>query len=66
VVPHASLGVTPEEVAGTEALVLTPTGGPMAELVRVQRLSVALAAPRGSTRTDATSADPVILSSQPG
>jgi hypothetical protein len=30
----------------------------MAELVRVQRLSVALAAQRGSTRTDhATSAD---------
>jgi fructoselysine-6-P-deglycase FrlB-like protein len=42
--PPASL---PEELAATSALVLTPTGDPMAELVRVQRLSVALAAARG-------------------
>ena len=42
--PPASL---PEEVAATHALVLTPTGDPMAELVRVQRLSVALAAAEG-------------------
>jgi fructoselysine-6-P-deglycase FrlB-like protein len=57
----------PEEVAATHALVLTPTGDPMAELVRVQRLSVALAAangldpdrPRNLSRS-------VILSSQPG
>ena len=42
--PPASL---PEEVAATHALVLTPTGDPMAELVRVQRLSVAVAAARG-------------------
>ena len=42
--PPASL---PEEVAATHALVLTPTGDPMAELVRVQRLSVALAAAKG-------------------
>jgi fructoselysine-6-P-deglycase FrlB-like protein len=42
--PPASL---PEEVAATRALVLTPAGDPMAELVRVQRLSVALAAARG-------------------
>ena len=42
--PPASL---PAEVAATQALVLTPTGDPMAELVRVQRLSVALAAAKG-------------------
>ena len=42
--PPASLA---EEVAATHALVLTPTGDPMAELVRVQRLSVALAAAKG-------------------
>jgi CRISPR-associated protein Cas5a/b/c len=42
--PPASL---PEEVAATQALVLTPTGDPMAELVKVQRLSVALAAAKG-------------------
>jgi fructoselysine-6-P-deglycase FrlB-like protein len=42
--PPASL---PEEVAATQALVLTTTGDPMAELVRVQRLSVALAAAKG-------------------
>ena len=42
--PPASL---PEEVAATGALVLTPTGDPMAELVKAQRLAVALAAARG-------------------
>jgi fructoselysine-6-P-deglycase FrlB-like protein len=42
--PPASLY---EEVAATQALVLTPTGDPMAELVRVQRLSVALAMAKG-------------------
>jgi fructoselysine-6-P-deglycase FrlB-like protein len=42
--PPASL---PEEVAATGALVLAPTGDPMAELVKVQRLAVALAAARG-------------------
>ena len=36
-----------EEVAATHALVLTPTGDPMAELVKAQRLAVALAAARG-------------------
>jgi fructoselysine-6-P-deglycase FrlB-like protein len=42
--PPASL---PEEVAAAGALVLTPTGDPMAELVKAQRLAVALAAARG-------------------
>jgi fructoselysine-6-P-deglycase FrlB-like protein len=42
--PPASL---PEEVAATGALVVAPTGDPMAELVRVQRLGVALAAAKG-------------------
>jgi fructoselysine-6-P-deglycase FrlB-like protein len=42
--PPASL---PEEVAATGALVLTPAGDPMAQLVTVQRLAVALAAARG-------------------
>jgi fructoselysine-6-P-deglycase FrlB-like protein len=42
--PPASL---PEEVAATHALVRIPTGDPMAELVRVQRLAVALAAAKG-------------------
>jgi fructoselysine-6-P-deglycase FrlB-like protein len=42
--PPASL---PEEVAATQALVLTPMGDPMAELVKVQRLAVALAAAKG-------------------
>jgi fructoselysine-6-P-deglycase FrlB-like protein len=37
----------PEEVAATGALVVTPTGDPMAELVKVQRLAVALAVARG-------------------
>jgi fructoselysine-6-P-deglycase FrlB-like protein len=42
--PPASL---PDEVAVTQALVLTPTGDPMAELVKVQRLAVALATAKG-------------------
>jgi fructoselysine-6-P-deglycase FrlB-like protein len=42
--PPAAL---PEEVAATGALVVLPTGDPMAELVRVQRLAAALAAARG-------------------
>jgi fructoselysine-6-P-deglycase FrlB-like protein len=37
----------PEEIAATQALVLTPTGDPMAELVKVQRLAVALATAKG-------------------
>jgi fructoselysine-6-P-deglycase FrlB-like protein len=62
--PPASL---PEEVAATRALVLTPTGDPMAELVRVQRLSVALAAAKGldPDRPRHLSRS-VILPSQPG
>jgi CRISPR-associated protein Cas5a/b/c len=62
--PPASL---PEEVAATHALVLTPTGDPMAELVRVQRLSVALAAAKGldPDRPRHLSRS-VILPSQPG
>jgi fructoselysine-6-P-deglycase FrlB-like protein len=62
--PPASL---PEEVAATQALVLTPTGDPMAELVRVQRLSVALAAAKGidPDRPRHLSRS-VILPSQPG
>jgi len=42
--PPASL---PEEVAATGALVVLPSGDPMAELVRIQRLAVALAEARG-------------------
>ena len=42
--PPASL---PEEVAATGALVVTPSGDPMAELVLVQRLGVALATAKG-------------------
>jgi fructoselysine-6-P-deglycase FrlB-like protein len=62
--PPASL---PEEVAATQALVLTPTGDPMAELVRVQRLSVALAAAKGlDPDRPRNLSRSVILSSQPG
>ena len=62
--PPASL---PEEVAATRALVLTPTGDPMAELVRVQRLSVALAAAKGlDPDRPRNLSRSVILSSQPG
>jgi CRISPR-associated protein Cas5a/b/c len=62
--PPASL---PEEVAATQALVLTPTGDPMAELVRVQRLSVALAAAKGlDPDRPRNLSRSVILSPQPG
>ena len=62
--PPASLA---EEIAATQALVLTLTGDPMAELVKAQRLAAALAAakgldpdrPRNLTRS-------VILPAQPG
>jgi fructoselysine-6-P-deglycase FrlB-like protein len=62
--PPASL---PEELAATHALVLTPTGDPMAELVQVQRLGVALAAVRGldPDRPRHLSRS-VVLPSQPG
>jgi fructoselysine-6-P-deglycase FrlB-like protein len=62
--PPASL---PEEVAATHALVLTPTGDPMAELVRVQRLSVVLAAAKGlDPDRPRNLSRSVILSSQSG
>jgi fructoselysine-6-P-deglycase FrlB-like protein len=62
--PPASL---PEEVAATGALVVTPRGDPMAELVRVQRLSVALAAARGlDPDRPRNLSRSVILSSRPG
>jgi fructoselysine-6-P-deglycase FrlB-like protein len=62
--PPASL---PEEVAATDALVITSTGDPMAELVRVQRLSIALAAARGlDPDRPRNLSRSVILSSQPG
>jgi fructoselysine-6-P-deglycase FrlB-like protein len=62
--PPASL---PEEVAATDALVLTPTGDPMAELVKVQRLSVALAAAKGlDPDRPRNLSRSVILPSQPG
>jgi fructoselysine-6-P-deglycase FrlB-like protein len=62
--PPASL---PEEVAATHALVLTPTGDPMAELVKVQRLSVALAAAKGlDPDRPRNLSRSVILSSQSG
>ena len=62
--PPASL---PEEVAATQALVLTPTGDPMAELVKVQRLTVALAAAKGlDPDRPRNLSRSVILPSQPG
>jgi fructoselysine-6-P-deglycase FrlB-like protein len=62
--PPASL---PEEVAATQALVLTPTGDPMAELVRVQRLGVALATAKGlDPDRPRNLSRSVILPSQPG
>jgi fructoselysine-6-P-deglycase FrlB-like protein len=62
--PPASL---PEEVAATHALVLTPTGDPMAELVRVQRLSVALAEAKGlDPDRPRNLSRSVVLPSQPG
>jgi fructoselysine-6-P-deglycase FrlB-like protein len=55
-----------EEVAATQALVLTPMGDPMAELLRVQRLSVALAAAKGlDPDRPRNLSRSVILSSQP-
>ena len=62
--PPASL---PEEVAATGALVLTPTGDPMAELVKVQRLAVALAAAKGlDPDRPRNLSRSVILPSRPG
>jgi fructoselysine-6-P-deglycase FrlB-like protein len=62
--PPASL---PEEVAVTDALVVTSTGDPMAELVSVQRLSIALAAARGlDPDRPRNLSRSVILSTQPG
>lgn len=62
--PPASL---PEEVAATQALVLTPTGDPMAELVKVQRLAVALAMARGlDPDRPRNLSRSVILPSRPG
>jgi fructoselysine-6-P-deglycase FrlB-like protein len=55
-----------EEVAATQALALTPMGDPMAELLRVQRLSVALAAAKGLDPDQPRNLSrSVILSSQP-
>ncbi|MGH2814672.1 MAG: SIS domain-containing protein [Actinomycetota bacterium] len=57
----------PEEVAATQALVLTPTGDPMAELVKVQRLAVALAMARGlDPDRPRNLSRSVILPSRPG
>jgi fructoselysine-6-P-deglycase FrlB-like protein len=62
--PPASL---PEEVAVTDALVVTSTRDPMAELVSVQRLSIALAAARGlDPDRPRNLSRSVILSTQPG
>ena len=62
--PPASL---PEEVAATDAIVVTPTGDPMAELVKVQRLAVALAAARGlDPDRPRNLSRSVILPSRPG
>jgi CRISPR-associated protein Cas5a/b/c len=61
--PPASL---PEEVGATGALVVLPSGDPMAELVRVQRLGVALAAAKGlDPDRPRNLSRSVILSSQP-
>jgi fructoselysine-6-P-deglycase FrlB-like protein len=56
----------PEEVAATQALVLTPTGDPMAELVRVQRLSVALAAAQGLDPDRPRNLSRSVILSEPG
>jgi fructoselysine-6-P-deglycase FrlB-like protein len=57
----------PEEVAATQALVRIPSGDPMAELVRVQRLSVALATARGLDPDQPRNLSrSVILSPRPG
>jgi fructoselysine-6-P-deglycase FrlB-like protein len=56
-----------EEVAATQALVLTPTGDPMAELVKAQRLAVALAAAKGlDPDRPRNLSRSVILPAQPG
>jgi fructoselysine-6-P-deglycase FrlB-like protein len=57
----------PEEVAATRALVRIATGDPMAELVRVQRLGLALAAARGlDPDRPRNLSRSVILSPRPG
>jgi fructoselysine-6-P-deglycase FrlB-like protein len=62
--PPASLA---EEIAATQALVLTPTGDPMAELVKAQRLAVALAAAKGlDPDRPRNLSRSVILPAQPG
>ena len=62
--PPASL---PEEIAATGALVLTPTGDAMAELVKVQRLAVALATAKGlDPDRPRNLSRSVILPSRPG
>ena len=62
--PPATL---PEEVAATRALVLTPTGDPMTELVKVQRLAVALATAKGlDPDRPRNLSRSVILPSRPG
>jgi glucosamine 6-phosphate synthetase-like amidotransferase/phosphosugar isomerase protein len=62
--PPASL---PEEVAATGALVVTPTGDAMAELVKVQRLAVALATAKGlDPDRPRNLSRSVILPSRPG
>jgi fructoselysine-6-P-deglycase FrlB-like protein len=62
--PPASLA---EAIAATQALVLTPTGDPMAELVKAQRLAVALAAAKGlDPDRPRNLSRSVILPAQPG
>lgn len=62
--PPASL---PEEIKATQALMLTPTGDPMAELVKVQRLAVALATAKGlDPDRPRNLSRSVILPSRPG
>ena len=62
--PPASL---PEEITATQALMLTPTGDPMAELVKVQRLAVALATAKGlDPDRPRNLSRSVILPSRPG
>jgi fructoselysine-6-P-deglycase FrlB-like protein len=62
--PPASL---PQEVAATGALLLTPTGDAMAELVKVQRLAVALATAKGlDPDRPRNLSRSVILPSRPG
>ena len=62
--PPASL---PEEITATQALMLTPTGDPMAELVKVQRLAVTLATAKGlDPDRPRNLSRSVILPSRPG